>query len=74
MAVDQVRQKTHLQDKHGLKEAQYIIITRNWSEISSYQVNSFSVQVVFQCLLELPDHGFHKLAPKIVVPGIQEAN
>lgn len=41
---------------------------------SAYQVNSFIVQVVFQSLFELSDHGFHKLAPKVVVPGIQEAD
>lgn len=43
-------------------------------EKSAYQVNSFIVQVVFQRLLELSDHGLHKLAPEVVVPGIQEAN
>lgn len=37
----------------------------------AYQVNSFIIQVVFQCLLELPDHGLHKLATKIVVSGIK---
>lgn len=44
------------------------------SKKSVYQVNSLIVQVVFQRLLELPDHGLHKLAPEVVVPGIQEAN
>lgn len=51
-----------------------VSITLGANKKCAYQVNSFMVQVVFQCLLELSDHGLHKLAPKVVVPGVQEAN
>lgn len=49
-------------------------ITESADHASVYQVNGFIVQVVFQRLLELSDHGLHKLAPKVVVPGIQQAD
>lgn len=72
MAIDQVRQKTHLQQQiksMKWKTASRIILgAGKWP---AYQVNSFIVQVVFQRLLELPDHGLHKLAAKIVVSGIE---
>lgn len=78
MAVDQIRQKTHLQQKKkkdaALEEKRSAGITERAGQTSAYQVNGFIVQVVLQCLLELSDHGLHKLAPKVVVPGIQEAN
>lgn len=68
------RKRTYNKKDTVLKEKQYASIIVGVYKKSSYQVNSFIVQVVFQCLLELSDHGLHKLAPEVVVPGIQEAN
>lgn len=73
MAIDQVRQKSHLQQqkKKSMKWKTASCIILGACKWPAYQVNSFIVQVVFQCLLELPDHGLHKLAAKIVISGIQ---
>ena len=75
MAVDQVRQKTQQQKEHvELQEKKCTRTICFASKNSAYQVNSLIVQVVLQCLLELPDHGLHKLAPEVVVPRIQKAD
>lgn len=77
MAVHQVRQESYLQKK-SLKKQQYTrVFQTNMSvanKTSAYQIHSFIVQVVFQRLLQLSDHSLDKLAPKVVVSGIEEAN
>lgn len=77
MAVDQIGQKTHLKQQDEMflvqKHEKETEATRQVI-VQLYQVNGFNVQVVFQRLLELSDHGLHKLAPEVVVPGIEEAD
>lgn len=75
MAVDQVWQETYLEKIE--KEYKKFLKKISWNvylKSNSYQVNSFIIQVVFQRLLELPDHRLHKLASEVVVAGVQEAN
>ena len=38
------------------------------------QVKCFIVEIVFQRFLKLSDHGFHKLAAKVVVPCVEETH
>lgn len=80
MAVDQVAQKTHLRQTSGnevslcRKQQKTFKLADALRLKSAYQVNGFVIQVVFQSLLELSDHGLHKLPSKVVVPGVQQTH
>lgn len=82
MAVYQVRQEPHLQKslckKNKIKTQQSTsAFETNVSvanKTSAYQINGFIIQVVFQRLLQLSDHSLDKLAPEVVVSGVEEAD